>query len=159
MLAGDMAVVDRPDRAAVIVLDAAAFLHPAGTGPLEALFDIDRRVGIGIDTGRIIDPHRFLARAFRERNFAQRHAQVGRRFRHRINFPRTGNRTGRDLRRSEFGFGERLVHRTVPFGRSGLRRGFGAAFAFKFPSLRRHDPDQVQRVFLSPVPGHPSEHT
>ena len=127
MLAGDIAVVDRLDRAAVIFLDAAALLDPFDAGALEALLDVDRGVVVGIDAGRIVDPHRLLAGTLRQRNLAQRHAQIRRRFGRRIDLARAGNRAGGDLRRGEIGFGERLIHRVRSFAcrsreRSGMRR-------------------------------------
>ena len=41
VLASDVAVIDRLDRAAVIFLDAAALLHPCDAAALEPLLDID----------------------------------------------------------------------------------------------------------------------
>ncbi len=110
VLAGDVAVVDRLDRTAVIFLDAAALLYPRDAGALQTLLDVDRDIVVGVDAGRIVDPHRLFARALRQRNFAKRHAQVGRRLRHRIDLARSGNRAGRHRRRGEIGFGEWLVH-------------------------------------------------
>ncbi len=115
MLAGDVAVVDRLDRAAVILLDAAALTHPSDARARKALLDVDWRVGLGIDAGGVIDPHRLLAGALRQRDLAQRHAQLGRRVGRRINFSRAGNRAGGHRRRGEIGFGERLVHRSLHF--------------------------------------------
>ena len=166
MLAGDIAVVDRLDRAAVILLDAAALLAPIATRARVRPFSTSiAGVGLGIDAGGIIDPHRLLAGTLRQRDLAQRHAQIGRRVGRRINFSRAGNRAGGHRRRGEIGFGERLVHRVAPFHCSTIRSGScsrairdrrdGGGFRQKFPSLRRHDPDQVQRVFLSPKPGTP----
>ena len=86
MLAGDVAVVDRLDRAAVVLFDAAALLHPLNARARKALLDVDRRVGLGIDAGGVIDPHRLLAGTLRQRNLAQRHAQLGRRVGRRVNF-------------------------------------------------------------------------
>ena len=43
VLAGDVAVVDRLDRAAVVFLDAAALLHPFDARALQPLLDVDRR--------------------------------------------------------------------------------------------------------------------
>ena len=111
VLAGGVAVVDRLDRAAVIFLDAAALLDPFDAGALEPLLDVDRRIVVGIDAGRIVDRQRRLARRRIERDLTQRHPQVRRRLRHRIDLARAGNRAGGDLRGGEIGFGKRLVHR------------------------------------------------
>ena len=132
MLAGDVAVIDRLDRAAVIFLDAAALLHPLDAGALEALLDVDRHVVVGVHAGRIVDRQRRLARGRIERDLAQRHAQVRRRLGHRENLARTGDRAGGDLRRGEIGFGQRLVHCELlgsldKFWRSG-RDAAGAGF-------------------------------
>ena len=43
VLAGDVAVVDRLDRAAVVFLDAAALLDPFDAGALQPVLDVDRR--------------------------------------------------------------------------------------------------------------------
>ena len=116
MLAGGVAVIDRLDRPAVIFLDAAALLHPCDARALETRLDVDRHIVVGIGPGRIVDPHRLLAGTFRERNLAQRHAQVRRRVGHREDFPRARDRAGGDLRRGEIGIGKWLVHRFAPDG-------------------------------------------
>ena len=114
VLAGDIAVVDRLDRPALILLDAAALAHPFDARARQALLHVDRRVGIGIGAGRIVDRNRRLAGRRIERNLAQRHFQLGRRIGPRIDLARAGDRAGRDLRRCEIGFGEMLVHRCTP---------------------------------------------
>ncbi len=58
MLAGDVAVVDRLDRAAFIFLDAAALAHPFDAGAGKPLLDVDSDIGIRIGAGRIVDRHR-----------------------------------------------------------------------------------------------------
>ncbi len=126
MFSGDVAVVDRLDRAALVFLDATALLHPCGAGALQALLDVDGDIVVGIDAGRIVNPHRLLAGTLRQRNLAQRHAQIRRRLRRRIDLAGAGNRAGRDLRRCEFGFGERLIHRCTPMrSRGGANRDAG----------------------------------
>jgi len=50
MLAAGIAVVDRPDRAAFVFLDATARLDPFDASALEPLLDVDRGVGLGVDT-------------------------------------------------------------------------------------------------------------
>src|SRR5208337_4196034 len=96
-----LSVVDRLDRTAVIFLDAAALLHPCDAGALEAALDVDRDVVVGVRPGRVVNRQRRLARTGIERNLPQRHAQVGRRLRRRINLARAGKRAGRHLRRGE----------------------------------------------------------
>ena len=115
VLAADIAVVDRLHRAAVILLDAAALLHPGEAGARQAALDVDRRVRIGVRAGRVIDRDRRLAGGSIERDFAQRHLEVGRRVRPHVDLARAGDRAGRDLRRGKVGFGDMLVHRCTPF--------------------------------------------
>ena len=114
MLAGDVAVVDRLDRPAVVFLDTAALAHPFDPRARQALRDVDRGVGVGIRPGRVVDRQRRLAGRGVEHDLAQRHFQLGRRVRPRIDFTRAGDRSGGDLRRGEIGFGKRLVHRCAP---------------------------------------------
>ena len=141
MLAGDIAVVDRLDRAAVIFLDAAALLDPFDAGALEALLDVDHGVVVGIDAGRIVDPHRLLAGTFRQRDLAQRHAQIRRRLGRRIDFAGTRNRAGGDRRRGEIGFGKRLIHRQKLHVRLSMICPKAGSTAFSGSSSRaiRHD--------------------
>ena len=73
-------------------------------------------VRVGIGAGGVIDRQRRLVR-IRDGDLAQRHAQVGRGLRHGIDFPRGGQRAGGDLRRLEFGGGDRFVHGLVSFER------------------------------------------
>ena len=61
MLAGDVAVVDRLDRPALVFLDAAALLDPFDARALEALLDVDGDIVVGIEAGRIVDRQRRLA--------------------------------------------------------------------------------------------------
>jgi hypothetical protein len=101
MLAADIAVVDRLDRPALIFLDAAALTHPFDPRARKPLLHVDDRVRIGIGPGRVVDRQRRLARAFRQRDLTQRHAQVGRGFRHRVNLRRSRQRPGGHLRRGD----------------------------------------------------------
>ena len=114
VLAGRIAVIDRLDRAAVIGLDAAAFLDPFDAGARQTLFQVERGVGVGVGAGRIVDRNRRLAGGGIERNLAQRHFQVGRSVRPRVNLARAHDRPGGDLRRGEIGFGDMFVHRCTP---------------------------------------------
>ena len=115
VLAADIAVVDRLHRAAVILLDAAALLHPVEASARQAALDVDRRVRIGVRAGRVIDRDRRLAGGSIERDFAQRHLEVRRRVRPHVDLARAGDRAGRDLGRGKVGFGDMLVHRCTPF--------------------------------------------
>ena len=116
VLAGDVAVVDRLDRAAVVFLDAAALLDPFDARALQALLDVDRDIVVGVGAGGVVDRQRRLAGTRVERDLAQRHAQVGRGLGHRVDLARAGDRAGGDLRGGEIGFGERLVHCLLPIG-------------------------------------------
>ncbi len=113
MLAGDVAVVDRLDRPAVVLLDAAAFFHPLDAGAGEALLHVDRHVRIGIDAGGVVDRQRRLAARRIERDLAHRHAQFRRSVRPRVDLARGGQRTGRDFRRGQVGGCDGFVHGRV----------------------------------------------
>jgi hypothetical protein len=78
MFAADVAVVDRLDRPAVILFDAAARLHPVEAGAGEAFLDVNRDVRIGIDAGGVVDRQRRLTGGGIERDQAPRNAQLGR---------------------------------------------------------------------------------
>ena len=110
VLAGSVAVVHRLDRAALVFLDAAAFLHPFDARARQALLQIERHIGIGVGAGRIVDRERRLAGGGIEHDLAQRHFQVRRRVGRRVNLARAGDRSGGDLRRGEIGFGDMFVH-------------------------------------------------
>src|SRR4029077_15614876 len=66
VLAGDVAVIDRLDRPAVIFLDAAAFLDPCDARALQAALDVNRDIVVGVRPGRIVDPYRLLTGTFRK---------------------------------------------------------------------------------------------
>ena len=165
VLAADIAVVDRLDRAALIGLDPAALLHPGGAPARKALLDVDGRVGIGIGAGGVVDRNRRLARARLERDLAHGDAQLGRRIGLHIDLARAEDRAGRDLGRRDVGIMDvhRLLSRWGFVGETGRRRCAACRrrqadrpdqlreevcrLASKAVlSLRRHDPDQVQRV-------------
>jgi hypothetical protein len=114
VLAGDVAIVDRLDRPAFILLHAAAFFHPFDARTLQALFHIGRHIRIGVRTRRVIDRQRRLARRCIERDLAQRNAQVWRGLRLRIDLARGGQRTCRDFRGDEIGAGDGFVHAFTP---------------------------------------------
>jgi hypothetical protein len=80
MLAGDIAVVDGLDRAAVILLDAAALAHPCKALAGQAFFHVDRHIGIGIGPGGVIQRQWRLAGTFAQRDFPHWHAQIRRHF-------------------------------------------------------------------------------
>ena len=153
MLAADIAVVDRLDRPAFVLLDAAAFLHPFDAGAGEALLHVDGHVRIAVHARRVVDRQRRFARRRIEIDLAHRHAQFRRRIGPRVDLARSGQRPGGDLGRDQIGGGDGLVHDVLPAqcDANPNRTRLGA----KSLSLRRHDPDQVQRVFLSPYPGTP----
>ena len=110
MLAADIAVVDRLDRAPDIFLDAAALLDPFDARAGEALFHVDGHVRIAVHAGGVVDRQRRFARRRVERDLAHRHAQFRRRFRPRVDLARSGQRAGRDLGGDQIGGGDRLVH-------------------------------------------------
>ena len=111
VLAADIAVVDRLDRAAFVGLDAAALLDPGGAPARKALLDVDGGVGVGVGAGGVVDRNRGLARARVERDLAHRHAQVGRRIGLHIDLARAEDRAGRDLGRRDVGIMD--VHRLL----------------------------------------------
>ena len=84
MLAADVAVIDRLDRPALVLLDAAALAHPGGAGARQALFHVDLCLRVGVGAGGIVDRNRRLAGRGIKRNLAQRHFQIGRRLGRRI---------------------------------------------------------------------------
>ena len=71
----------------------------------------------------------------------RRHAHIVMALRRGIDFAASRERPGRDLRRGNILGGDRLVHRQAPVFRGRWRWGSMPSL-----SLRRHDPDQVQRV-------------
>ena len=118
----------------------------AARGPAR---DVDRQRRIGIGAGRIVDAQRRLLRGRRDVDLAHRHAQLGKASR-----PRHGPCARPAAGRSRPG----TSGSSVPSGMTVSSRsnapmrdpepaggGPGA-----FLSLRRYDPDQVQRVPASP---------
>ena len=153
MLAADIAVVDRLDGPAFVLLDAAALLHPVDARAGEALLHVDGHVRIAVHARRIVDRQGGSPERRIEIDLAHRHAQFRRRIGPRVDLARSGQRPGGDLGRDQFGGGDGLVHDVLhaQCDANPNRTRLGA----KSLSLRRHDPDQVQRVFLSPYPGTP----
>src|ERR1700722_2923139 len=117
----------------------AHWLEPGGK--------IDRDGAFGIGPGRIVHPDRRLV-GIGEHDLAERNADVGAAAWGSVDFARACNGPGgHGLRRGEFG---NLVHGRLlaynPTGERADQRKNAAA-----TSLRRHDPDQVQRVRLVAV--------
>ena len=143
MIRRDGAVILRADRAA-FDRGVAARRDPTLADRGEAVSEIDPRCALGVGTRRVIDPDRRLLR-IAKRDLAERHADVGVALRRGVDLAGADDRPGGDgLGRGEF---RNLVHgrllvRIESDGRNG-RHEIGLAAA---TSLRRHDPDQVQRV-------------
>src|SRR5450759_1518784 len=137
MLAADVAVVDRLDRAALIFLHAAARLHPFDAGARQTLFHVDRHVRVGIDAGGVVHGQRRLAARCVERDLAHRHAQLGRRIRRAIDLARSGQRSGGDLRGHEIGGCDGFIHGGLLQKTAEIRMQFGGgAPAELHPDLR-----------------------
>ncbi len=98
MLVADPAIVLRLDDAAVIRLDAAALAHPFDPRAREPGIDVDRRIGIGVGAGRIVDRHRRLGGSFRQHHLAHGNAQLRRRIRRDIDFARARDGSRGDFR-------------------------------------------------------------
>ena len=143
MIGRDVAVVLRLDRApldrGIAARGDPGFAHRRQTGR-----EIDRRRAFGIGAGRVIDPDRRLVRVA-ERDLAERHADVGTALGRGVDLARAADRPGGDgLRRGEFG---NLVHgRLLSEWESGGENERRKSRMAAATSLRRHDPDQVQRV-------------
>ena len=106
MIRRHIAVVLGLDRARLHFGEVAGF-DPSLAHRLQALSEVDRCVAFGIGPGRIVDPHRRLAR-IGERDLAKRNADVGAAFGRGIHLARARNRPSGDTpRRGEFG---NLVH-------------------------------------------------
>src|SRR5262249_34699264 len=127
--------------------DAAAFAYPLDTGALEAGFHVDRNIVLGVRSGRVIDRDRRRGGSFRQHDLPQRHAQIGRRLRHSIDLARSSDWPGGDLWGGNIAIMD--VHRRIPLAAAYIP---GVWVEGNGPSLRRHDPDQVQRVSAAPHP-------
>ena len=152
------------DRAVVLRLDRAAgngritprvdpgLAHRRQTGG-----EIDARVGLAVGTGGVIDAHRRLVRVG-ERDFAERHANVGVTLGRRVDLMRAEDRSGGDA-----------LGRCRRFDLWAFVHGLASAFrpgsavrvrcsqkVRRASSLRRHDPDQVQRVRRLKAPSQPA---
>ena len=121
--------------------------------------DVDCGIGIGVRPRRVVDAERGspLGRA-RSRGTARADPRMAFAARNRSCGSRQAAPSS-PWARHVFGL-KRLVHRHAPLARGRCRRNGDG----KFPSLRRHDPDQVRRVSagpqarqrtLSPFPGAP----
>ena len=131
-LGRDRAVVFRLDRAAGD-RGVAARADPGFAHRREAGGEIDARVGFAIRAGRVIDAHRRLVRVG-ERNFAERHADVGAALGRRVDLARAANRSGGDALRRRRRFDLRaFVHGLTSALRPGSAVRGGAAKRFGVP--------------------------
>ena len=121
MLAADVAVVDGLDRAAVILLDAAALLHPVQARAGKARLDVDRDVRIAVRTSGVVHGQSCLAGRRIQGDLAHRHAQFGRGLRVTIDLARGRQCPGGDLGDRDLGIVD--VHGLTPFA-PGPARGF-----------------------------------
>ena len=111
VLAGDVAVVDRLDRAAVVFLDAAALLHPFGARALQARSRRRSR-------RRCRCRGRWCRRPAGSARWRPRCSTISRTGTRRsgaasgfaVDLARGGERPGGDLGRGEIGAGDMLVH-------------------------------------------------
>ena len=83
VFAGRPAIVERRQGAALIGLDLAVGV-PVQTVARQAVLDVQRVIGIGIGTGRVVDAHRRLIGRGMQIDLAMRHFQRRRRRRRRI---------------------------------------------------------------------------
>src|SRR5690606_9285149 len=135
-------------------LDVAAGDDPRLAGARQALFDIDGDARVGIGPRTVVERQRRLAGALVHGDLAERHADVGPDHPGLVDLARP-----RALARGNgLGDGRFDVHRRGSCkGNPGLpapvekrTRALDTPHV-RFPSLRRHDPDQVRRVAGSPA--------
>ena len=144
---GNVAIVLGLDRARLRFGKVARF-NPALAHWLQPAGQIDHRVALGIRPGRIVDAHRRLVRVG-ERDLAKRNADVGASLERRVHLARAYNRpSGHGPRRGEF---RNLVHGRLLAHQIRRRKRADQWRSAAATSLRRHDPDQVQRVRLVAV--------
>ena len=121
----------------------AAFRNPPGAQRRQAGLQVDGDRGIGVGAGGVVGAIGFLARGGIERDLAERHVDVGTAHRRGVDLARAGDRAGGDAARTRGGLRldghGRLLNRT----RGRCRRRTGERLR-RHPSLRRHDPVQVQ---------------
>ena len=158
MLVADAAIVLRLDDAAFILLDAAALAHPLDPRARQPGIDVDRRIGIGVGAGRIVDRHRRLGGSFRQHHLAHGNAQIRRRIRRDIDFARARDGSGGDFGGDDAALVN--VHWATPWGRSagqaepGTAPGSGAVQAVREwkvldMSMRRIDRDISRSRFCN----------
>ena len=147
----DVAVVLRLHRAAGN-RGIAAPRDPALADRGEAGGQIDARVGVGIGPRGVVDADRRL-QGIAEFDLAERHSEVRMLLGRRVDLVRAPDRAGRDAggraRNLDLGV---FVHGRPPLRPDSSNEGEGEPRPTS--SLRRHDPDQVQRVRLPPSQPH-----
>ena len=124
--------------AGVIGFHIAAADDPVAAQGGEAGHDVDAGVGIGIGAGRVIDADRRLAAGGFEVDLPHRDLQGA-----DMDFARSPDRACSD---AHFGACGDICHDNSPSGGKRVR-----AVSRRAPSLRRCQPDQVQRVAAPPL--------
>ena len=121
----------------------AAFGDPVGAQRRQAGLQVDGDGGIGVGAGGVVGAIRLLARGGIQRDLAERHGDVGTAGGRGVDLAGAGDRAGGDAARAGGGLRldghGRLLNRTP-----GLADGGRAERSQRLPSLRRHDPVQVQ---------------
>ncbi len=117
-VAGEMArryvaVVLGPDRATFVLLNAAALDDPSFAQARQPARHVNFSGRIGVGSGRIIGAERRLAALLRQRDLAQRHAQVGEAFGCGIHLAGGGQRARCDLRQRQLRIARDLVHASL----------------------------------------------
>jgi len=141
--AAGQAVVLGLDLAAEVALDVAARLDPWAAELGKAGVDVDRRGGVGVRAAGVVDADRGLVRGRLEHDLAHRDSEVGEQLPGDVDLAAARQRAGGDLhlrgRVWHFDRGVDVGH--ASYSNAGARAGSAAT-----PSLRRGQPDQVQRV-------------
>jgi hypothetical protein len=142
-------VVLRTDGAAGTLLDVAAVGDPLRPQGGQAGADVDLGGGIGIGAGGVIDPQRRLLGGGIEVDLAECHLDVGEALARDMHLARGWQGAGGNGEAGIDGaFGHAVLLRRYAF--AGRPRGcWRSPSGDRFQSLRRHDPDQVQRVSTS----------
>ena len=158
-LAAPQAVVFRLDLAAVISLHIAARFDPTRPQRGQSAPDVDRNRRIAVGTGTVVDPDGSFTAAGLKIDLAQGNAQVGVQAARHMDLARRGQGSGRNREYRIVVLG----HFDLPyqFYRSEIRNaamdvmrpGADDNCRTLLPFLRRHDPDQVQRVSALRVAG------
>src|SRR5690606_1280611 len=117
-LAGDIAVILRPNLAPVVLLDVAALADPSLANARQTLLDVDRRARVGVRAGGIIDTERRLVR-IGERDLAEGHAQPRTALGGIVDLRAGVDRPGGDLRHHQLALAGDLVHHFTPGSGAG----------------------------------------